>query len=105
MRSAMVIDCGGWPLITTAGRRPDSMRAMRAASAGSGVSAVDDCWSGAWALERWLAESLGESQEELEAATASSANAAVKSIRIFLVVDLMGANRTTFESEAIRLVG
>src|SRR5580700_4758882 len=105
MRSAMVIDCGGWPLMTTAGRRPDSMRAIRAASAGSRASAVDDCWSGAWALERLLAESLGESDEELEAATARSANAAVKSIRVFVVVDLMEANRTTFECEAIRLVG
>src|SRR5580658_2557212 len=105
MRSAMVIDCGGWPLMTTAGRRPDSMRAMRAASAGSGASAAADCWSGAWALERLLAESFGEGEEEREAATARSANAAVKSIRIFVVVDLMGANRTTFECQAIRLVG
>jgi len=44
-----------------------------------------------------LAESFGESDEELEAATARSANAAVRSIRIFVVVDLMGANRTTFD--------
>src|SRR5580693_5675833 len=97
MRSAMVIDCGGWPLITTAGRRPDSMRAMRAASAGSRTPAVDDCRSEAWSLERLLAESFGESDEELEAATARTANAAVRSIRIFVVVDLMGANRTTFD--------
>jgi hypothetical protein len=81
------------------------MRAMRAASVGSRASAADDCQSGAWALERLLAESLGESDQELEAATARSANAVVRSIRIFVVVDLMGANRIIFEREAIRLVG
>jgi hypothetical protein len=78
---------------------------MRAASARSRASAVDDCQSGAWALERLLAERLGESDEELEAATARSANAAVRSIRILVVVDLMAANRIIFECQAIRLVG
>src|SRR5580704_399124 len=101
----MVIDWGGWPLMTTAGRRPDSMRAMRAARAGSAAWAFDACGSGAWALGRWPAESRGESNQEPEAATARSAIAAARSIRTFVAVDLMGANRITFECQAIRLVG
>src|SRR5580698_6386922 len=109
MRSATVIDWGGWPLTTTAGRRPDSMRAMRAVRAGSGACAGEDRGLDTRAKERLLAESLGESKEELEIATASAANAAVRSIRVFatveLIGDLMGGNRTTFESETIRLVG
>src|ERR1700682_2183277 len=109
MRSAMVIDWGGWPLMMTAGSRPDSMRAMRATRAGSGACGLDDCGSGTCALERLPADSLGKSNEELEAATVRSANAAVRSARVFVVVDfmgdLMGANRTTFECERIRLVG
>src|SRR3984957_19909569 len=101
MRSAIVIERGGWPLITTAGSRTDSMRATRAARAGSRASAVEACGSGG----RLLAERLGESNEELEAAAVSRANAAVRSIRSLAIVDLMGANRATFEGEGIRLVG
>src|ERR1700722_4303042 len=101
MRSAIVIERGGWPLITTAGSRPDSMRATRGARVGARASAVEACGSGG----RLLAESYGESNEELEAAAVNSANAAVRSIRSLAIVDLMGANRTTFECEAIRLVG
>ena len=52
---------------------------------------------------------MGKSNEELATATARDANRAVKMIRDFVVVDLMcdlmGANRTTFEGETIRLVG
>lgn len=52
---------------------------------------------------------MGESEKETEVATPRSANSAVKRSRVFVVVDLMcnlmGANRTTFECESIRLVG
>lgn len=55
------------------------------------------------------AESLGEREKEPEVATTRNANSAVRRIRDFVVVDLMcdlmGANRTTFEYETIRLVG
>jgi len=55
------------------------------------------------------AESIGESNEELAMAVARDANSTVRRIRAFVVVDfmcdLMGANRTTFEGETIRLVG
>jgi hypothetical protein len=60
-------------------------------------------------LERLGAESLGESHEELAAAIAKDPQSVVKTIRVFVVVDLMcefmGANRTTFEGKEIRLVG
>lgn len=61
-----------------------------------------------------LAESLGESKEEMEAAAPRNANMAVRRSRAFVVVDLvvadfigdlMGANRITFEGMAICLVG
>jgi hypothetical protein len=77
--------------MTTAGRRPFSMREMRAARAGSGVWAAE--------LERLVAESLGEKKEELEAAIAKSAKAAVRSTRVFVIDfmgELMGRNRITF---------
>ena len=54
----------------TAGRRPFSMREMRAARAGSVACTGEDCEFGARAKERLLAESLGESKQEMEAATA-----------------------------------
>jgi hypothetical protein len=61
------------------------------------------------AKKRLLAESLGENKEELQIATASKANIAVRSTRVLVIVDLigelMGGNRTTFESERICLVG
>jgi hypothetical protein len=100
--------------MTTAGRRPLSMRAMRAARVGSGAGAFEDCCAGAKTLERLLAESLGESRDELQTPAARSAKAAVSRSRAFVVVDLvgvefmgdlMGGNRTTFEYETIRLVG
>ena len=96
-------------MITTAGRRPDSIRAMRVAAAGSCAPAGDDCGFGPRAKERLLAESLGEIKEELQIVTASTANAAVRSTRVLVAVDfigdLMGGNRTTFECETICLVG
>jgi hypothetical protein len=115
----MVIeDCRGWPLMTTAGRRPFSMREIRAARAGSGACALDASGAGAWALERLLAGNLGESSEELEVVTAKSANAAARRSTFFVAADLvvfelvvdfigdlMSANRTTFECEMTRLVG
>jgi hypothetical protein len=83
--------------MTTAGRRPFSTREIWDDNS---VGAGD--WLG-------LAESLGESTEELEAAIARNANAAVRRTRVLVVVDLifdlMGANRTTFECETILLVG
>jgi hypothetical protein len=100
--------------MTTAGRSPFSIRAMRAASVGSGAGVFDDCCAGEKALERLLAESLGESRYELQRPTARNANMTVSRIRAFVVVDLvgvdfmgdlMGGNRTTFECEGIRLVG
>jgi hypothetical protein len=104
----MVIGWGDWPLMMTAGRRPFSIREMRAARAGSCACALDDCRSGVRTLERLAAESLGESEKEPEEAMPRNANTAVKKIRAFVVVDLMcdlmGANRTTFEDEEIRLV-
>jgi hypothetical protein len=100
MRSATVMGTGGWPLMTTAGRRPDSMREMRAARVGSGVCGAE--------RERLEAESLGEKKEELEAAITRNAKVVVRSRKV-LVVDfmgeLMGRNRITFEGGAIRLVG
>jgi hypothetical protein len=85
------------------------MRAMRAAEAGSGACAAEDCEFGSRAKEKLLAESWGENKEELQMATASAANEAVKSRRVLVAFDfmgdLMGGNRTTFESETIRLVG
>jgi len=57
---------------------------------------------------------LGESSDELQTPAARNANTAVSRIRVFVVVDLagvdfigdlMGGNRTTFECDAIRLVG
>ena len=98
----------------TAGRSPLSMRAMRAERVGSGAGALEDCRAGAKTLERLLAESLGESSDELQTPAARSAKAAVRRSRVFVVVDLviidfigdlMGANRTTFECETICLVG
>src|SRR5580692_9716386 len=100
----MVIGAGGWPLMTTAGRRPFSMRVMRAAVAGS----VADCWETDVGPERLLAASLGEKREALAAAIAKSAKAAVTSARVFVddfMGDLMGRNRITFEGLEIRLVG
>jgi hypothetical protein len=100
--------------MTTAGKRPLSMREMRAARAGSGAGALEDCCAGAKTLERLLAESLGESRDELQTPAARNANMAVRRSRAFVVVDLvvvgfigdlMGGNRTTFEYETIRLVG
>src|SRR5271168_3075207 len=109
MRSATVIGSGDWPLMMTAGRRPFSMREMRAARAGSDDCPLDDCWSGVRTLERLVAATLGESHEELAAAIAREPKSAVKTIRVFAVVNLMcefmGANRTTFEGGEIRLVG
>jgi len=90
------------------------MREMRAARAESSAGAFEDCCSGAKTLERLLAESLGESIDELQTPAARNANTAVSRIRAFVVVDLvvadfigdlMGGNRTTFESETICLVG
>ena len=98
----------------TAGRRPLSIREMRADRAGSGACAVEDCGYGSRTKERLPAESLGESKEEMEAAAPRNANTAVSSIKVFVVVnlvvvdfigDLMGANRITFEGMAICLVG
>ena len=61
---------------------------------------------------------MGESSEVVEAATARSANAAVRRIRVLVVLDLVvldfvvdfmgdltSANRNTFGCETIRLVG
>jgi hypothetical protein len=61
---------------------------------------------------------LGESSQEPEVVTPSSANAAVNRGRVFVpadavvfelavdfIGDLMSANRTTFECQMIRLVG
>ena len=79
--------------------------------AGSGAGAVEDCGSCVETLEMeiLLADSLGESSEVVEAATARSANAAVRRSKDFVVVDfivvLMGKNRTIFGCEMIRLVG
>ena len=90
------------------------MREMRAARVGSGADAFEDCCAGAKALERLPAESLGESIDELQTPAARSAKAPVRRSRAFVVVDLvvvdfigdlMGGNRTTFESETICLVG
>jgi hypothetical protein len=85
------------------------MRETRAVRAGSGDCALDVCWSEVRTLERLFAESLGERNEEPQTPAASRANTAVKRIRAFVVVDLMcdlmGENRTTFESDTIRLVG
>ena len=92
------------------------MREMRAAIAGS--CAGEDCGFGARAAERLRADNLGENNEVVEATTARTANAAVKSVRVFVVLDLvvcelvvefmgdlMSANRITFGCERIRLVG
>ena len=113
-------------MMTTAGRRPFSMREMRAARAGSGACALGDCGSGVAAvkLERLLAESLGENSGEVATTIAARANVAVRRSRIFVVADfvvvdlvviglvvvdfmedLMGENRITFDGETIRLVG
>jgi hypothetical protein len=90
------------------------MRAMRAARVGSGAGGFEDCCAGAKTLEKLLAESLGERRDELQTPAVSSAKAAVSSIRTLAVLglvgvdfmgDLMGANRTTFECDTIRLVG
>src|SRR5580692_4503005 len=98
----------------TAGRRPLSIREMRAARAVSVACAGEDCEFGSRTKERLLAESLGESKEETEAAAPRKANRAVSRSRTFVVVDLvvvdfigdlMGANRITFEYRTIPLVG
>jgi hypothetical protein len=69
-------------------------------------------------LERLLADSLSEKKDEAQVPAARRAKAADRRIRVLVAVDLvvadfvfdfmgdlMGANRTTFECEAIRLVG
>ena len=85
------------------------MREMRAARAVSVACTGKDCEFGSRTKERLLAESLGESKLEMEAAAPRNANTAVSRIRALVVVDLMcdlmGANRTTFECGTICLVG
>ena len=96
-------------MMMTAGRRPDSMRAMRAARVGSGACVLKDRASGAKTMEGWPADTRSERKDELPALAESSAKVAVKRSSVFVVVDFMGdlmrANRTTFECEGIRLVG
>src|SRR6185437_13674227 len=83
MRSAMVMGAGAWPLMTTAGRRPFSMRAIRAARAGS----RGDCC--ALAVTTALSERVRQE-------VAASVTKTVKTTRSFFEFELMGENRITF---------
>jgi len=73
--------------MTTAGRRPFSMRTMRAARAGS------------WALADWgaLGEAIARSSKE----RARSAARAAKTIASFLKFERMAGNRITFLQRGI----
>jgi hypothetical protein len=79
----MVMGAGGWPLMTTAGRRPFSMRAIRAARAGS----RGDCCA--------LAVTIALSERVRQEMAARVAKAA-KTTRSFFEFELMGENRITF---------